>query len=100
MPKLLVERLVEWLSVPSSRDPEEVKLREAIRAVLAELGGRVLLADFKAQARRAEKAEAALRDMAFDQWGAPTCWPNQERVMEILRDTILAPPEPGRKVTA
>ena len=32
-------------------------------------------------------AEAALRDMTFDQWGAPTCWPNQDRVMEILRDT-------------
>jgi len=36
---------------------------------------------------RVRELEAALRDMTFDQWGAPTCWPNQERVMEILRDT-------------
>jgi len=34
------------------------EIREAIRAVLADLGGRVLLSDFEAQAWRADKAEA------------------------------------------
>jgi hypothetical protein len=26
----------------------------------------------------------ALRDMTFDEFGAPTCWPTQERVMALI----------------
>jgi hypothetical protein len=39
------------------------------------------------EATRAEKAEAALRDLDYDERGDVTGWPNQLRVMEILRDT-------------
>lgn len=39
----------------------------------------------KAEAER-DALRAALQDMTFDEWGAPTCWPNQERVMALLAE--------------
>jgi len=59
-----------WASAQARADVANVALLDAVKV--------------RGQLRA---AQAALRDMTFDQWGAPTCWPNQERVMEILRDT-------------
>jgi chromosome segregation ATPase len=35
-----------------------------------------------------KRLRAALGDMTFDEWGAPTCWPNQERVMALLAPEV------------
>jgi len=80
--------MVQWREKCYEARAEVERLR-ADPAGMAYAEQRILKAE-----SRAEKAEAALRDMTFDQWGAPTCWPNQERVMEILRDTAPREGEP------
>lgn len=50
-------------------------------------GGTLLNGDWEANARLIAAAPdllEALRDMTFDEFGAPTCWPNQERVMALI----------------
>ena len=78
----------EMTRVLSSAEAERVRAEKFWRAAQERADvANVALLDAVWVRGQLREAQAALRDMTFDQWGAPTCWPNQERVMEILRDT-------------
>jgi chromosome segregation ATPase len=60
---------------------------ERLRYIISPGAAEVYEERMAALQARAEKAEAALRDLDYDERGDVTGWPNQLRVMEILRDT-------------